>query len=129
MTSFSGRRNIPPPPAPVWLPAIRAGELDGRYINTTPDLGCYGDIIPSVDTITIAITRQDGRPITSNDLQLAGGIWPITLDDTSLIVTIGFTAPLLAAGVTYKLVLTVNRTAQRRLFIRDLLMEVAAALG
>lgn len=123
------RRNIPPPPAPVWLPALRAGELDGRYIDASADIGVYGDFFPSIDVISVVINRQDKRPMTVSDLQLAGGIWPLSLDDTGLILTIGFNAPAGAAGITYELVLTANRTAQGRLFIRDLLIEVSSRLG
>lgn len=123
------RKNIPPPPAPVWLPALRAGEIDGRYVNCTADPGCFGDYFPSINDITLTITRQDNRPITSADLQPAGVAWPDTLDITNLIPTFGLMAPAGAAGVTYVLTMTVNPTAQGRLFIRDLLMEVVSRLG
>ncbi|HEY4153520.1 MAG TPA: hypothetical protein VGM38_09385 [Pseudolysinimonas sp.] len=114
---------------PVTLPAIRAGEIDGRYIDLTSDLGAVGDYIPSLSNVSIAIIRRDGFPMTSDDLALAGSDWPNTLDATGLIVTIGLAPPAAAAGVGYQLTLTVNKTLQSRLFIRDLDINVLAAMG
>jgi hypothetical protein len=116
-------------PPPVWLPPIRAGEIDGRYMDCTPDLGPTGDKFPSISTLSIGITRQDGAAVTSNDLQTAGSAWPNVLDTTQLIPTFGFMAPVEAAGVAYNLTLTCDVTAQSRLFIRDWMMLVAPTLG
>ena len=112
--------------APVMLPPMRAGEIDGRYIDFTADLGPVGDQIVSINDVTIDILRRDGFPMTASDLALAGPDWPNTLDATHLVVTIGLTAPTAAS---YKLTLTVNKTMQGRLFIRDLTLDVLAAMG
>jgi len=121
-----GHKLVPPP---VWWPAMRAGETDGRYLDTTPDLGAVGDTILGINTVTVTIVRADGEAITDQDLQEAGTAWPNTLDETGLIPTIGLIAPTGAAGVTYAITLTVNGTAQGRVFIRDTVLTVAATLG
>ena len=120
---------VPPPTPPVWLPPIRAGETDGRYLNCTPDLGPFGDSIPSLSAVSLAIARQDGRPTSSADLQPAGSAWPNTLNSTGLIPTFGLIAPSGGTGVTYVLTMTVNTTAQGRVFIRDMYIQIAALLG
>lgn len=114
---------------PIELPAIRAGEIDGRYINLTADLGAVEDSIPSLNVVSIAITRRDGFAMTVDDLALAGSSWPNTLDATGLILTIGLAPPATAAGSSYRLTLTVNKTLQSRLFIRDLTIDVLAEMG
>ena len=119
----------PPPPLPVWLPPMRAGETDGRYLNCTPDLGPFGDSFPSLSVLTLTIARQDSRALSAADLQSAGSAWPDTLDSTGLIPTFGLTAPSGAAGVTYQLTLTANTTVQGRLFIRDMYIEIASIMG
>ena len=73
-------------------------------------------------------TDVNGAPLSANDLQAAGSAWPNTLDSTGLIPTFGFTAPA-AAGSSYLLTLTVNKTTNGRLFIRNSVIFVAAALG
>lgn len=108
---------------------MRAGEIDGRYIDTTPDLGAAGDAIPSASAVTLGISRSDGQPMTSADLMLAGANWPLSVDSSGLVVTAGFYAPASAAGVQYRLVLTVNKTIMGRLFIRDLTMVVSPLMG
>jgi hypothetical protein len=32
-----------PTPGPVCMPPLRAGEVDGRYIDASTDLGFVGD--------------------------------------------------------------------------------------
>ncbi|MDE2470146.1 MAG: hypothetical protein KGL35_15715 [Bradyrhizobium sp.] len=108
---------------------MRAGEIDGRYMNCTPDLGPFGDTFPSASVLSYVITRQDGEAVTANDLQQAGASWPNTLDATKLIPTIGLNAPAGAAGVSYQITLTANLTTQNRLFIRDFYIEVVPLLG
>ena len=116
-------------PLPRTLPSMRAGETDGRYIDCTLDLGAASDTIPNINAASITITRQDGNALTANDLQPAGTAWPNTLDSTKLIPTFGFTAPLGAAGVSYKITITVDKTTQGRIFVRDVYMSVVNALG
>lgn len=115
--------------APVVLDPIRAGEIDGRAIDLTADLGAVGDQVVSIDTIGIGIARRDGFPMNGGDLVLAGSAWPNSLDATGLVLTIGLAPPAEAAGIGYMLTLTVAKTAQQRLFIRDLWIDVLAAMG
>ena len=116
-------------PAPILLPPIRAGEIDGRFIDLTADLGSAGDVIPSIGVVSVVFTRRDGFPVTSNDLGSAGSGWPDTLDATGLILTLGLLAPSTAAGVSYGISVTVNKTMQGRLFIRDMTIDVLASMG
>lgn len=119
----------PPPPEPRWLPPIGAGEIDGRYMNCTPDLGPFRDTFPSNSVLSYVITNMNGQPITASDLQQAGSAWPNTLDPTQLIPTIGLNAPAAAAGNSYQITLTANKTTQGRLFIRGFYIEVVPILG
>lgn len=115
---------------PLDLPPIRAGEIDGRYVDFTSDLGPPGDQIPSLGVVSVAIVRTDGFPsVPGTDLMLAGSDWPNTLDPTQLILTIGLNAPSASAGSTYQVTITVNKTLQGRLFIRDLMIDVLALMG
>lgn len=120
------RRSLFPP---ILLDPIRAGEIDGRYVDMTSDLGAVGDSVSSIGTVTIGIIRRDGFPITASDLALAGSDWPNAINSTGLIVTIGLNAPATAAGIGYLLTLTVNKTLQSRLYIRDLTIDVLASMG
>jgi hypothetical protein len=119
----------PPPPAPRWLPPIGVGEIDGRYMNCAPDLGNVKDTFPSASVLSYVIANLNGQPITANDLQEAGSQWPNTLDSTGLIPTIGLLAPSGAAGNSYSITLTANKTTQGRLFIRGFYIEVVPLLG
>jgi hypothetical protein len=115
---------------PVWLPPMRAGEIDGRFIDATQDLGMINDYVPGLAALTVSITREDGTALDPiNDLQSAGGAWPDQLDPTGLIITLGLNAPSGAAGQTYWITITVDTTAQGRIWIRDLIMTVAAQMG
>lgn len=119
----------PSPPLPPWLPPIRAGETDGRYVNCTPDLGAFNDYIPSITLVTLQIIRQDNRPLDASDIMPAGIPWPNTIDETGLIITFGFTVPLTNPGRNYQLTFTVNKTAQGRVFVRDVMIQVTPKLG
>jgi hypothetical protein len=119
------RKQFPPIP----INPIRAGEIDGRAINLTADLGAVGDLIPSLDTVFLFIVRRDGFPMTSNDLTIAGSAWPNTLDANGLQLTIGLAPPTASAGIGYLITLMVNKTMQQRLFIRDLTIDVLALMG
>jgi len=117
------------PTQPVWLPALRAGETDGRFIDTSLDLGAVDDSIPSLAALTVQIIRADEAPMTGDDLRPAGSAWPNRLDPNGLVITLGLTAPLGAAGVTYFITLIVNHTTMGRLWIRDLALMVSPYLG
>jgi hypothetical protein len=117
------------PAPPVWLPALRAGETDGRFIDTSLDLGAVDDYIPSIGNLTVQIARADEEPMTADDLQPAGNLWPNRVDPNGLVITLGLTAPLASAGVTYFVTLIVNPTAMGRLWIRDLALLVSPYLG
>ena len=114
---------------PVPMPAMRAGETDGRYIDTTLDLGAAGDAIPSAGAVEITISRVDGTPTDGTDLTQAGDAWQNTLDATGLIFTVGLIAPATAAGRGYYLTMRVNKTVAGRVFIRDVSLAVAPLLG
>lgn len=116
-------------PLPILLPAIRAGEIDSRFVDLTADLGSAGDMIPSLSVVSIGFSRRDGFPITDNDLGLANKSWPNTLDPTGLILTIGLLAPSSAAGISYGMSVTINQTMQGRIFIRDMIIDVLASMG
>jgi hypothetical protein len=115
--------------APIKLPPIRAGEIDGRYIDLTSDLGEVGDSIPTMNNVFLTFRRLDGFTLSPDDLQLAGQDWPNMLDPSGLILTIGLTSPLLSAGMRYRMTLTVNKTLQNRLFISDMTIDVLASMG
>jgi hypothetical protein len=115
--------------SPVPIPPLRAGEIDGRYIDTSTDLGVVGDKIIDISTVRIAINRADGEIMTAGDLRLAGNNWPNTLDSTGFVITVGFDAPPDSASVPYWVTLTINQTYLGRLYIRDLTMTVAPILG
>ena len=114
---------------PIQLPSIRAGEIDGRYIDLTNDLGAVEDRITTLDTVTITILRRDGFAMTADDLALAGADWPNTLDSSGLILTLGLKPPAASALTQYRLTITVDKTLQARLFVRDVWIDVLAAMG
>jgi hypothetical protein len=115
--------------APVPIPPLRAGEVDGRYIDTSSDLGLVGDRIITIDDVAIVIARADGADMTDDDLRVAGGDWPNQIDASGLLITVGFHAPSGCAGVNYWVTLVVDKTLQERLYIRDLTMTPAPVMG
>lgn len=116
-------------PVPTELPAMRAGETDGRYMDCSPALAPVGDIITDVSTVSVAVSRRDCKPMTTDDLQSAAGTWDTTIDDTGQVVTMGWIAPAASAGVTYLMTLTVNPTKEGRIFIRDWFMSILPLMG
>jgi hypothetical protein len=115
-------------PPPTELPAMREGELDGRYMDCTLALAPVSDTFAGVGAVSIAVTRQDGIAMGPTDLASAGGAWLPTLDATGCIFTTGWIATVGSAGVTYILTLTAS-TTQGRTFIRDWSMSVVPLLG
>lgn len=116
-------------PQPTELPAMREGELDGRYMDCGPALGVVGDVITDITTVAIAVSRRDGLAMGAADLQPAGVAWPQTLDAAGLIVTWGWIAPVGSGGTTYLLTLTASPTKQGRTFVRDWIMAVLPLMG
>jgi len=119
----------PTPPGPPWMPPIRAGDTDGRYVNCALELGPLQDVIPSIRDVSYVIVRQDGRPLDASDITSAGTSWPDTVDDTGLIITFGFKVPPTNPGRVYQITLTVNKTAQGRIYVRDVMIQVTPKLG
>ena len=113
-------------PPPTELPAMRSGEIDGRYLDCTPALAPVGDrfsAIPSVE-----ITRIDTTPMNTDgtDLILAGSAWINDMDETGRIPTYGFHA---GTSIATYLIRVTSSTTQGRLFIRDWKMSVLPAEG
>lgn len=111
-------------PPPTELPAMRVGELDGRYLDCTPALAPVGDTFSAIPTLTIM--RIDATATGASDLAPAGSAWVNTIDATNRIPTYGFVAG--TAVATYLLRVSAA-TAQGRTFIRDWKMSVLPALG
>jgi hypothetical protein len=111
-------------PPPTVLPAMRAGEVDGRYLDCTPALAPVGDFLAAVPDLTIR--RIDGAPMTADDLAAAGSAWLNSMDPTNRIPTYGFVAGSLTATYLLK---TVGTTTQGRTFVRDWRMSVLPELG
>jgi hypothetical protein len=111
-------------PVPTELPAMRAGEIDGRYMDCTPALAPVGDFFVSVPALQIR--RIDGAPMTSADLASAGHAWDDTLDPTRRIPTYGFIGGTATATYLLRIVAT---TDQGRSFVRDWRMSVLPELG
>jgi len=111
------------------MPPMRAGELDGRYIDFRQDLGTIEDQISSVNDVTIAIKRRDGFPMTVDDLALAGTNGDMELDATNLILTFWLNAPSASGGSKYRLTVTIDTTMQGRLRVRDVNMDVLSLMG
>ena len=114
---------------PIPIPPLRAGEVDGRYIDLSADLGTIGDSVPGLINISFGIARMDGIAMTSHDLQLAGSSWPNSLDPTGLIIDVGLFAPAASASIPYWVTLQVYKTYMGRIYLRDLTMTPAAAMG
>lgn len=111
-------------PPPTELPSMRAGELDGRYLDCTPALAPVGDTFSAIPTLTI--TRIDATPVSAGDLASAGSAWADEMDATNRIPTYGFIA---GTAVTTYLLRVSAATAQGRTFIRDWKMSVLPAEG
>jgi hypothetical protein len=116
-------------PPPTELPAMRAGEVDARYLDCGPALAPVGDLFTDLSTLSVTVSRLDGVAMSGTDLQPAGGVWPPMLDATGRIPTYGWIAPIGSAGVTYLLTLTCNPTQEGRTFIRDWKMSILPLLG
>ncbi len=72
-------------PPPTELPAMRVGELDGRYLDCTPALAPVGDTFSTIPVLTI--TRIDAADMLAGDLATAGSAWADTIDATNRIPT------------------------------------------
>lgn len=116
-------------PPPKELPAMREGETDGRYMDCSPALAPVGDIITDLSTVSVTITRRDCVAMGATDLQSASGVWESELDATGQVVTMGWSAPIGSANVTYLLTLTINPTKEGRIFVRDWYMSILPLMG
>lgn len=103
---------------------MRAGELDGRYLDCTPALAPVGDSFTTIPELTIR--HIDGTDMMAGDLTSAGAGWPDTIDATNRIPTYGFLAGTTVA--TYLMRITAT-TVQNRTFVRDWRMSVLPELG
>ena len=124
MSAFLGFQSYPPP---TPLPPMRAGEIDGRYMDSSPALAPLADNFGDILDITITVTRVDALPMTLTDLQPYVAIGP-TLDATGTIATFWWTAPIANVGTDYFLMLSAMTTGGR-LFIRDWSMSILPLLG
>ena len=111
-------------PVPTELPAMRAGEVNGRYLDCTPALAPVGDRFIQIPVLTIR--RIDGAAMTSADLASAGSAWPDVMDATNRSPTYGFIAGTNTA--TYLMTQT-GPTVEGATFVRDWRMSVLPELG
>jgi hypothetical protein len=114
-------------PPPTWLPGMRAGETDGRYMDCSPALNPISDAFTDITTISILVTRADGQPMTASDLRIDPD-WTPELDETGTIATFGWIAPLENPGADYILSLTAP-TREGRTFVRDWAMAIVPLMG
>jgi len=100
---------------PVRLDTFRAGEIDERAIDFSPDLTPYGDFLESIISIEV-ISRDDGHNLSPADLH-------IITDDPDRPMTIGpagyiigwwqtSTDSIASNGITVDYVLTVRALTQ-----------------
>lgn len=112
---------VPTAPLPPRWTAMQFGEQKPRDANFSGPL--LKDIISSASNVTIAITRRDGRPITTSDLSQIG--LPL-LDSTGQIVTVTLNAG--TKGGDYAIAFTVQ-TAGASTICRTAYQAVQAAVG
>jgi hypothetical protein len=124
MSAFLNFQSYPPP---TPLPPMRAGEIDGRYMDCSPALAPVADNFSDILDITITVTRVDTLAMTLTDLQPYVTIGP-TLDATGMIATFWWTAPTTNVGTDYLLMLSAMTTGGR-MFIRDWSMSILPLLG
>lgn len=115
-------------PVPTWLPGMRSGEVDGRFMDCSPALNPISDVFTDIVTISIVVTRADGQPMTAIDLQQDPD-WTPELDPTGTIATFGWIAPAGNPGADYILTLTADQTRDGRLFVRDWAMAIVPLMG
>lgn len=114
-------------PPPTELPAMRAGEQSGRYMDCSPALNPIDDKFTNITAVTITVSRWDGQSLGADDLQQDIGFQK-TLDATGTIATFGWIAPSTNPGRTYLLNLTAP-TASGEIFTRDWMMSIVPAMG
>lgn len=124
MTNVTPLQSYPPP---TELPAMRAGEKSGRYMDCSLVLNPIDDRFTTIVDITVTVSRWDGQPLGSNDLQ-RDTFFENSLDVTGTIATFGWIAPAANPGATYLLSLSTT-TAEGETFVRDFSMSVLPVMG
>lgn len=117
-------QNYPPP---TELPAMRAGEVSGRYMDCSTVLGPISDSFTNITDLTVTVARMDGATLDATDLALASG-WAPMLDETGTIVTYVWAAPSANTGSSYYLTLS-GPTQSGETFVRDWRISVLPLMG
>lgn len=117
-------QNYPPP---TELPAMRSGEIAGRYMDCSTVLGPVSDAFVDINALSVTVARMDGASLGVDDLALAPG-WAPILDDTGTIVTYVWSAPTTNIGSSYYLTLS-GPTRNGETFVRDWRMSIVPMMG
>lgn len=100
---------------PVRLDTFRAGEIDERAIDFSPDLIPYGDFLASIISIDV-ISRDDGHSLSAADLHIITGDpdRQSTIDSQGYIIGWWQTSTdsIASNGITVDYVLTIRATTQ-----------------
>ena len=102
-------------PQPERWGAMRAGNIDSRARDTTPDLSTIND---SISTAVCAVARRDGQPSGPQDLTWTGVIsLDATLRIVSVVLAVGVDVPGLATDnpIDYLVTITAQTNGGRRL--------------
>lgn len=122
--SLSFQQSYPPP---TELPAMRSGEISGRYMDCSTVLNPVSDTFVDITDLAVTIIRTDGLSMGADDLQAAPG-WAATLDPTKTIATFVWLAPITNVGTTYVLTLS-GPTASGETFVRDWKLSIVPLMG
>jgi hypothetical protein len=102
-------------PQPERWGAFRAGNIDSRARDTTPDLAPISD---TISTAVCTVTRRDGLPMSGQDLTWTG---VLALDTALRVVSVVLTAGTNVPGLTvvdpvdYLVTITAQTNGGRRL--------------
>lgn len=118
-------------PEPVRLDPFRAGAIDVRGIDLSGDLTALQDSINRVESVVV-VSRDDGAPLTPDDLSILTAPDPPYVDPTNMVVGWWQTcaAGVFANGVTvdYRITVTVV-TNQARTIVVDAMQLVMPYRG
>lgn len=112
---------VPTAPSPPRWTAMQLGESKPRDANFSGPL--LGDTINGAGSVTLVITRRDGRPMTTSDLSQVGSP---SLDSTGQVVSVKLSAG--TKGGDYAIAFTVQ-TAGASTICRTAYQAVQAAVG